>query len=57
MNEIKFASNQIERDRARETHRQATLVLQHAQRMDRTQKAAIERAIQRRRVDWNIAVF
>ncbi len=57
MNQVKFASSEIERDRARETHRTATNVLQIAQRMDRTRNAEIKRAKQRRRVDWNVAVF
>ena len=57
VNGVKFAANEIERERARETRRKATLVLQHAQRMDRTQKVSLARAIQRRRVDWNVAVF
>ena len=57
VSEVKFASTEIGRERARETHRQATQALQHAQRMDRTRKASFERAKQRRRVDWNVAVF
>ncbi|MCZ6539417.1 MAG: hypothetical protein O6922_06290 [Chloroflexi bacterium] len=57
LNDVKFSSNGIERERAREIHRKATFVLQHAQRMERTRKASLERAKQRRRVDWNVAVF
>ncbi len=57
LNEIKAAANEIERDRAREIHRKASLVLQHSQRMDRTRKASIDRAKKRRRVNWNVAVF
>lgn len=57
MNQSKFASTQIERDIARDDHRKATQTLQHAQRMDRNHKAEIKRAKQRRRVDWNVAVF
>ena len=57
VNEVKVAPNGIERDRARDSQRKATNVLQHAQRMHRTRKASLERAKQRRRVDWNVAVF
>jgi hypothetical protein len=57
LGEVKSAEGQHDLDRARETHRKATLVLQHAQRMDRNRQLSIKQAKQRRRVDWNVAVF
>jgi len=57
LGDVKRSSNQIERDRSREIFQKAKLILQQAQRMDRTQKAAQQRAKKRRRLDWNVAVF
>jgi hypothetical protein len=54
---IKFAGNEIERDIAKSGKRKAEQILQRAQRMDRTNKAAQKLAKSRRRVDWNVAVF
>ena len=56
-NEVRFAVGEIERDRAREIRRKAVLILQNAQRIGRNRTAEINRAKQRRRVDWNVAVF
>ncbi|MBT4126506.1 MAG: hypothetical protein HOE43_08940 [Chloroflexi bacterium] len=54
---VRAAENNIDRDRAKSGQRKATQVLQHAQRMERTKKDQQARAKQRRRVDWNVAVF
>ncbi len=54
---VKFAENGIERDKAKSGQRQATQVLQNAQRIERNQKSARDLAKRRRRVDWNVAVF
>ena len=54
---VRAAENNIDRDRAKSGQRKATQVLPHAQRMERTQKDQQARAKQRRRVDWNVAVF
>ena len=57
MHQFNAASTGIERDIARDNHRQATRTLKHAQRTDRNHKAEYKRAKERRRVDWNVAVF
>ncbi len=54
--EVKFAGNEIERDKAKSGQRMATMTLQNAQRIDRNRKDAIKRAKSRRRVDWNVAL-
>ncbi len=51
---VKFAGNEIERDKAKSGQRKATQVLQNAQRIDRNRKESIARAKTRRRVDWNL---
>lgn len=51
---VRFAENEIERDKARTGQRKATQVLQHAQRIERSRKESIARAKKRRRVDWNL---
>ncbi len=57
VDEIRFAGNEIERDRAKSVKRKAAQMLQNAMRIERNQKDARKRARTRRRVDWNVAVF
>lgn len=56
VNDVNYATNEIERDKARSAKRRATQTLQNAQRIDRNRKDSIARAKTRRRVDWNIAL-
>ena len=55
-NDVNYATNEIERDKARSAKRRATQTLQNAQRIDRNRKESIARAKPRRRVDWNVAL-
>ena len=57
VNDVNFATNEIERDKARSTKRRATQTLQNAQRIERNRKESLARAKTRRRHDWNVAVF
>jgi len=54
---VKSAEGARERDIAKSGQRKATQVLQNAQRLERNRKDMQARAKQRRRVDWNVAVF
>ena len=54
---VRSAEGGRQRDDAKSGQRKATQVLQHAQPMEINRKDMQARAKQRRRVDWNVAVF
>ena len=56
VNAVNYATNEIERDKAKSTKRQATRILQNSQRIERNFKASIAQAKSRRRHDWNVAL-
>jgi hypothetical protein len=56
VNAVNFATNEIERDKAKSTKRRATQTLQNSQRIERNFKASVAHAKTRRRHDWNVAL-
>ena len=57
MNDVNYATDEIERDRARSNHRKDLQILQNAQWIQRNRDEAAKRTVRRRRIDWNTPVF